>query len=160
MQIARIALVAAAAVLFPALAGAAELTGKDTFYWTYSPTNLGGDQSGAFSIGRATGPSVAADGTAVAVDCVSSTTPSGTAGGCIEYRGGADTFRIEFHCDQPLSPLPAGAIGGCLGTAKAVSGTGKFANISGTNTHTLVISGFMADGTLVGYTVADRHFTY
>lgn len=160
MQSKRILLTTAAILLFTATAHAAELTGTAVFYWSYTPTNLGGDASGAFSIGRAIGPDVATDGTVLAVECVSATTPAGTNGGCVTHAGAEDSFRIIFECKMPLDPLPAGALGGCAGTATAVDGTGKFANIKGGNTHTLVINGFLSDGTLVGTTTQDRNFTY
>lgn len=144
----------------PALVNAGEISGKTTFYWSYKSQPLAGDATGGIDIGRALGPAIGPNGEVSAIECVSSGTSAGTIGGCVETFGPGDSFKIEFRCDQPVNPLPPGAVFACNGTAVITGGTGKFANIKGTNTHQIVVTGFLSDGTSVGYTVADRHFTY
>lgn len=148
------------ATTLPTLAHAGEIKGKTTFYWSYKSQPLAGDAAGGIDIGRSLGPAIGPNGEVSAIECVSSGTSSGFIGGCVETFAPGDSFKIEFRCDQPMTPLPAGVILGCNGTAEVKSGTGKFAGIKGTNTHQLFLTGFLSDGTAVGYTIADRNFTY
>jgi hypothetical protein len=156
-----IALAALAAISFATAAQAGEIKGKAVMYWTYSPTKLAQGQTYGYDVGRALGPFVAADGSVTSLDCLTWNSATGHGGSCTDYAANpADTYWFDYDCNDVVTPTPAGALFACTGKAEVKGGTGKYAAIKGTNTHTLTITGALPDGTLVGYTTSDNDFSY
>lgn len=161
MRLQILALAAAAALLSAGLAHAGEVKGTNTYYYTYLPTLLPEGENQYYTVGQARGITMNEDGTNIGTLCTGWSAPDGGAGGhCVNYDVNGDRYWIEYECNQPIMPPPAGSILACNGTAKAIAGTGKYANIKGTNTHVQYVTGILPDGTVVGYTVVKADFSY
>lgn len=160
MRIARLVPAFLAAALLPGLAAAGEITGTSTFYWTFTSTNFGAGEAQGYGMGRSVGPRIDGAGAALSTECLELDTPLGGRGVCVHRATAEDSFIVEYVCDQPVDPMPAGAIFACAGTSEAKSGTGRFAGITGSETFVSIGTGFLPDGTVVGYTEVESNFTW